>query len=116
MIRICLLCSADGKPAIYSEDVLDKRLVRADCREQKFEMTVFQFLRQFCDVEAYMDLTELHPVLADKKLAEILQVSEGTPLLNMDEVDYDIDGNPIFYSRQYFADGFFQHTVLRKKF
>ena len=63
-----------------------------------------------------MDLTELHPVVADEELARILKVEQGTPLLNMEETNYDIEGNPIFYSRQYFVDGVIKHTVLRKKF
>lgn len=116
VIRIRLVCDADGKPAICCEDVLEKRLVKKDYLSEDFQVIVFQFLKRFCDVEAYMDLTELHPILADEKLAKILKVDVGTPLLNMEEIDYDIEGNPIFYSRQYFVDGFFQHTVLRKKF
>ena len=52
---------------------------------------------------------------ASGDLAEVFQVPEGTPLLSMDEVDYDIDGAPVFVSREYFADGIFRHTVLRKK-
>ena len=62
-----------------------------------------------------MDLTELHPVVADETLAGILKVDVGTPLLNMEETDYDIDGNPLFYSRQFFVDGAIKHTVMRKK-
>ncbi|MEE1313362.1 MAG: GntR family transcriptional regulator [Lachnospiraceae bacterium] len=116
VICIRLLCNADDRPAIYSEDVLEKHLVKADYRSQDFKLSIFQFLEKFCDVEPYMDLTELHPVLADEKLSKILQVSKGSPLLNMEEVDYDIEGNPIFYSKQYFVDRFFKHTVLRKKF
>ena len=61
------------------------------------------------------DLTDLRPVTADAALAETFQVPEGAPLLFMDEVDFDIDGNPILCSREYFADGIFRHTVLRKK-
>ena len=29
--------------------------------------------------------------------------------------DYDIDGNPVFCSKEFFVDGIFRHTVLRKK-
>ena len=68
-----------------------------------------------CGVEAYMDLTHLHAVAANEKLSEFLEIPVGTPLLNMEEIDYDIDGNIIFYSRQYFIDEFFDQTVLRKK-
>ena len=116
VIRIRLVCSADGKPAIYCEDVLEQRLVTKDYTHENYQVIVFKFLEKFCDVEAYMDLTHLHAVLADDETAEKLEVEKGTPLLNMEEIDYDIDGNPIFYSRQYFVDEYFQHTVLRKKF
>lgn len=116
VIRIRLVCDADGHPAIYSEDVLEKDLVKKDYTSEEMQVIVFQFLQQFCEVEAYLDLTELHPVVADQQLADILQVEQGTPLLNMEEVDYDIEGKPLFYSRQYFVDGYFSHTVLRKKF
>ena len=115
VISIHLLCCADGRPAIFCKDVLDKRLVKTDYKEQEHEMIVFQFLKKFCDVNVYMDLTEIHPVLADPELAAVLDIPEGTPLLNMEETDYDIMGKPLFYSRQYFVDDYMKHTVLRKK-
>ena len=115
LIRIRVLCTADGNPAIYTEDVLAKSLVKVDFKARQHQMIVFQFLKEFCEVEPYLDLTELHPRTADEKLSELLKVPVGTTLLNMEEVDYDIEGNPVFYSRQHFVDGFFRHTVLRKK-
>ena len=72
------------------------------------------FLQQFL-VLIHMDLTQLHAVVADEKVAEALEVAKNTPLLNMEEIDYDIDGNIIFYSSQYFVDDIFEQTVLRKK-
>ena len=62
-----------------------------------------------------MDLTDVRAVVADARLAEIFQISVGSPLLNMDEVDYDVDGRPVLCSDEYFADGIFRHTVMRKK-
>ena len=115
VVRIRLVCDADGRPAIYCDDVFEKRLVKREYRDCDFQVIIFQFLERFCDVEAYMDLTELHPVVADEVLARILKVEVGTPLLNMEEIDYDIDGNPLFYSRQFFVDGAIKHTVMRKK-
>ena len=53
--------------------------------------------------------------MADAALAEIFQIPMGSPLLNMDEVDFDIDGKPVFCSTEYFVDGIFRHTVMRKK-
>ena len=53
--------------------------------------------------------------MADETLAGLFQIPVGSPLLNMSEVDFDIEGNRIFCSNEYFADGIFRHTVMRKK-
>ena len=115
IIRVRKLCLADGKPALYFEDMLDAGLVKEEYSKEDFKYPIFRFLEEKCNTEAYMDLTQLKAVLADADTAKILDVPQGTPLLHMDEVDYDIDGNIVFYSRQYFANGMFEQTVLRKR-
>ncbi len=115
VICVSRVCTADGKPAIYCEDILKKDLVKAAYEKNDLELPIFHFLKKCCYVDAYLDLTEVHPVLADEEISKVLDVPVGSPLLNMKEIDYDIDGNVIFYSRQYFVDEFFNHTVMRKK-
>ena len=112
---ISRLCTADGKPAIYCEDVVEKSLIQGGYTEKDLQLPVFHFLQKFCGINPYMDLTDLRPVLADETLADIFQVPKGAPLLNMDELDFDIEGRPVFCSNEYFADGIFRHTVMRKK-
>lgn len=115
IIRIARLCTADGRPAIYCEDVVEKALAKGNYTIKDLKLPVFYFLQQFCGVYPYLDLTDLRPVVADDALSEILQVPAGSPLLNMEEVDFDIDGKPVFCSTEYFVDGIFRHTVMRKK-
>lgn len=115
MLRVSRLCTADGRPAVYCEDIFEKALIREDYTEEELKLPIFHFLQEHCGVYPYLDLTNLRAVAADEKLADILQVPVGAPLLYMEEVDYDIDGKPSFSSTQYFADGIFRHTVLRKK-
>ena len=115
ILRVSRLCTADGKPAIYCEDVLNKALAKGNYTIKDLKLPIFHFLQQFCGVYPYLDLTDLKPMVADAAMAEILQVPVGSPVLHMDEVDFDIDGNPVFCSSEYFADGFFRHTVMRKK-
>ena len=115
MLRVCRLCTADGRPAIYCEDVFEKSLIRDSYTEEELKLPIFHFLQQHCGVYPYLDLTDLRAVAADEKLARILEVSPGAPLLYMEEVDFDIDGKPVFSSTEYFADQIFRHTVLRKK-
>ena len=115
VIRIARLCTADGKPAIYCEDVVEKALARGNYTLKDFKLPIFHFLQQFCDIYPYMDLTDVRPAVADETLANIFEIPMGAPLLHMDEVDFDIDGKPVFCSSEYFADGIFRHTVMRKK-
>ena len=91
IIRIARLCTADGRPAIYCEDVVEKALAKGDYTIQDFKLPIFHFLQRFCGIYPYLDLTDVRPAAADAALAEIFQVPMGTPLLNMEEVDYDID-------------------------
>ena len=115
MLRVSRLCTADGRPAIYCEDVIEKALIREDYTEEDLKPPIFHFLQRSCGIFPYLDLTDLRAVPADEKLAQVLQVPLGAPLLYMEEVDFDIDGKPVFCSAEYFADGIFRHTVLRKK-
>ena len=115
VLRVARLCTADDRPAIYCEDVVEKALVQGNYTEEEMKLPIFHFLQQSCGIYPYMDLTDISAVTADAELAGLLEIAPGAPLLYMDEVDYDIDGRPVFCSRQYFADGLFRHTVMRKK-
>lgn len=115
VLLVSRLCTADGQPAIYCEDILPKALIQKEYTARDLRLPIFHFLQNFCGTTSYLDLTNLHPAVTDARLAEIFHLPIGAPLLWMDEVDYDIEGTPVFCSNEYFADGFFCHTVVRKK-
>lgn len=110
-----LIC-ADGTPAIYCEDYLAKKLVkRQDYSKEDLEKPIFDFMSRFCDASVYLDLTELHAISADARLAQIMQVEEGTALMHLNERGYSVDGQLILYSREFYRDGILNHTILRIK-
>ena len=115
IIRIPRLCTADGSPALYCEGVVEKALAKGAYTIPDITLPIFHFLQRFCGIYPDLDLTAVRPAAAYAALAEIFQVPMGTPLLNMEEVDYDIDGRPVFCSSEYFVDGIFRHTVMREK-
>ena len=89
IIRIARLCTADGRPAIYCEDVVEKALAKGDYTIQDFKLPIFHFLQRFCGIYPYLDLTDVRPAAADAALAEIFQVPMGTPLR---DIIYKIGG------------------------
>lgn len=115
VIRVARMCTANGKPAIYCEDIVPRSLIQENYSVRDLKLPIFHFLQRFCGISPHLDLAEVRPAAADAALSEILQVPMGTPLLNMEEVDYDVNGKPVFYSSQYFVDGIIHHTVMRKK-
>ncbi|MBA4347655.1 MAG: GntR family transcriptional regulator [Clostridiales bacterium] len=117
VLKVCRLIGADETPAIYCEDYIPTALIKKkEYTEQDLQKPIFSFLKQFCALEPHMDLTEVRPAVADEALAEIFRVPEGTPLLYLDEIDYDKEGMPMLYSPQYYIGGVIQHTMLRMKF
>ena len=115
LMRVNKLCTANKNPAIYCEDMFDASLLAAPASEQNLRAPVFQLLQEKCRLNCFMDVAKLLPVVADEHMAEILKMAPGTPLLYIEEVDYDVDGNPILYSRQYFVSGYFDYNILRKR-
>lgn len=116
MLLVSRVVTADEKPVIYCEDYIPKSIIKhRDYSEIDLETPIFYFLRQFCEKEEYLDLTQIHAVAASGAVAERLRVEPGTPLLYMDELDYDFEGMPIMYSRQYYIDGAIPHTVMRRR-
>ncbi len=110
------LVTADGRPAIYCEDYVPFRLVREPLPgPEEMGRPIFHFLKEHCGAEPCMDLTEIRAAPAAGRAAELLELEPGTPLLYMDEVDYDVAGRPILYARQHYVDGIVRHTLMRKK-
>lgn len=116
MLLVSRIVTFDEKPVIYCEDYIPKSLIKhGDYTELDLETPIFYFLKQFCGKDAYLDLTEIHALAAFGSVAERLRVQPGTPVLYMDELDYDFDGQPVMYSRQYYVEGAIPHTVMRRR-
>ena len=116
VISVDRVVYADGLPTIYCTDTIDQRLVlKNDYSLENLQKPIFDFLKNYCGTEVYMDLTEMHAVNADDILAEILDVPPGTALLHLNERGYSFEGRLVLYSSEYYREGILKHTILRKK-
>ncbi|MBO4563777.1 MAG: GntR family transcriptional regulator [Clostridia bacterium] len=116
MLLVSRTVTADGKPVIYCEDYIPKSLIlKDDYSAEELEKPIFGFLKEYCNKDAYLDITEIRPALAKGLVAKRLGVTDGSPLLYMDELDYDFEGLPVMYSRQFYVDGIIAHNVVRRK-
>ena len=111
------LVLADNRPAIYCIDYIAKKLVKVQhYTESELHKPIFHFLEKYCYEEVSHNLTRVMPVVADSKIAGLLQVEEGTPLFYMSETGYNIENQPILLSREYHCTDILNYSILRKKF
>ena len=56
----------------------------------------------------------LQPVVADERLARLLDVGAATPLLRIDQVDFDSDGHPVMLSAEWHVADVFEIHINRR--
>ncbi len=116
VLVISSLIYADDKPAIYSIDYLATAIIiQKGYESADFNKPIFDFLREYCDTDVHIDVTEVKAIAADIEIAKNLDLPFATPVLHMQELGYTFFGKPVLYSEEYYASGIFQHTLLRKK-
>jgi GntR family transcriptional regulator len=101
-------------PVAYMIDlVLPSALSPADV-DDCFNGSVLDLLRQKPDLQIGHGVADIVAVDADRFLTENLKVEPGQAVLLMEEIIYDVEGNPVEFSRNYFVPEFFQFRVVRR--
>jgi GntR family transcriptional regulator len=78
---------ADDRPVIYSRDRIPAALLNG-ISEDALDSSLYVIL-ETAGHPVFRASAELLPTLADERLSELLEVECGTPLLHIDQVDYD---------------------------
>ena len=107
---------ADDSPAIYCEDYIPEKLIRAsNYDEELLKKPIFDFMNICCNQEVYMDMSEIYAICANDNIAKIMKVETGTCLLNLNEVGYSFTGQAVLYSNEFYRQDKLIQTILRKK-
>jgi GntR family transcriptional regulator len=106
------LRTANGRPVIYSLDVMPAHLVE-DIIEKKFERSLYEVLKKAGHQVASASAVLL-PIVADDQLAEALHVDVGSALQQITEIDYTRSGHPILRSTEWHVPGIFELRVNRR--
>jgi GntR family transcriptional regulator len=102
--------TADGRPVVFSVDRMPLRYAGTESEELT---SLYDVLDQ-SGHGVHGASASLTPVAADQRLAGLLEVEVGTPLLYIDQVDFDGDGNPVMLSAEWHvADAFEMHINRR---
>lgn len=99
----------DAKPEIHSVSWFPPAL--KDMRLFDFKSPLYEWLRARYGRVADQSREELTAIAANRKLARLLAVKPGTPLLARERVVLDAAGNPIEYSLVHYRCDRFRLTV-----
>ena len=116
ILRSARLILGDNVPAIYCIDYLPVKFLKTDqYTKEDLEENFFRFVDRFCGIQIETNLAEIRAIPVPKEVSDAMEIPEGSTLLYIGEVGYDMRSNPILYSEEYFVDGMIRHTIVRKK-
>ncbi|WP_258360620.1 GntR family transcriptional regulator [Moorella sulfitireducens] len=105
---------ADGNPAVFCIDRIPEKLIKTPIPEARYWETIFTVLEEHSGIHVVSDIVELIPTTADHRLAAIMKVNPGTPLLQLDTVAFDEQNEPVMATQEYYLDTFVRFTLYRK--
>jgi GntR family transcriptional regulator len=103
---------AGKRPVIYSRDRIPAALL-GDYSEDALDESLYAILARAGHPVASAT-AHLIPTLANAKLSRLLTVKRGTPLLHIDQVDYDERGRPVMLSHEWHVADAFDLVVNRR--
>lgn len=103
---------ADRRPVIYSRDRIPVALL-GDYSDDALDSSLYAILEAAGHPVARAS-AQLIPTVADAKLAKLLAVKRGTPLLHIDQVDYDERGRAVMLSHEWHVPDAFELIVNRR--
>ena len=99
--------TADDRPVIYSLDRIPARLLRTDLDLRNLDPSLFALLSSSGHAADHATAT-LRAVASTSHAAHVLGIRKGKPLLYIEEIDYDRDGNPVMLSREWHVSEAFE--------
>jgi GntR family transcriptional regulator len=103
---------ADRRPVIYSRDRIPVALL-GDFSDDALDSSLYAILEEAGHPVARAS-AQLIPTIANARLARLLSVKRGTPLLHIDQVDYDERGRAVMLSYEWHVADAFELIVNRR--
>ena len=104
---------AGRRPVIYSRDRIPAALLGDHIRRAAGQLAV-RDARPRRPPGGHAPRAQLIPTVANAKLSRLLMVKRGTPLLHIDQVDYDERGRPVMLSYEWHVADAFDLVVNRR--
>lgn len=123
ILRVERVRTADLKPVSISIDHITlerlKSLEGAEDYLERFRtflderQSIYLFFKEVLLLEMGYATAWLRPMVADAGMAKRLEIPLHSPILCIEQLDYDVEGNPLLLTDEYFAANAFIFSVHR---
>jgi len=103
--------TADGRAVVYSTDRIPTGLL-GEAAAGAVGSSLYELL-ETVHVEVHSAVATLRPVMADERLAHLLDVRVGSPLQRIEQVHLDELGRPVMLSSEWHVPDVFELSVHR---
>jgi GntR family transcriptional regulator len=97
-------------PAAHAIDVIPQHVVGAATYDGG---SVYRFLEEDCGLGLVGGVADVTAVLADRSVARLLAIDEGSPLLRIDQVERSTADRPVLYSMEHYVPTVLNVSVRR---
>lgn len=105
----------DEKPVIFATNKMPRRLITEPFSGDDWHVPIYEFLAQCGHQRLSYYLSEIIPVAATKKLANVLYVKEGKPLISFAEIGFNEENEPILLASSFIRDDLLRLRLIRRK-
>lgn len=113
VVEIRRIRTADRRPAIFSIDYMPGDVADPIRDQEAFRGSLYRFLSAAGHPIDHGEAI-VAPAIADRDLARSLEVIAGTPLLYLNQVDFDSDGRPVMVSHEWHVPSIIELRVYRR--
>jgi GntR family transcriptional regulator len=77
------------------------------------QQSIYGFLRQRLNLEIHHGIAWIRPLSAEEYIADKLQIRVGSNILHIEQVDFDMNGEPVALSDEYYVADAFRFYIYR---
>ncbi len=107
--------TADDKAVVYSMDYFVPKMSAQFLGVTDENVSIYSFMEDVCGLKIGSGIAEILPVVAEKWLAEMLEINVGEPVLMIKQVVTDIHGEPLLYAEEYLRSDCFKLLINRRR-
>jgi len=108
--------TANQRPVVWSQDIIPDEVLGDHAIEPLFLETrsLYQYLETYLQIQISHGIAKIRPVAASAEIADRLNIHKGTPLLRIDQTDYDASERPVLHSIEHHLPDAFVFIVNRR--